>query len=106
MDRFERAYRTFVRCHHVVRHATTQQQLLDDVCRGAVEELAVTDDGAGTAPDVLPRIFEPFFSTKGEVGTGLGLSSVLRLVRDAGGNVTVESSPGRGARFTVFLPAE
>jgi CheY-like chemotaxis protein len=52
----------------------------------------------------LSRLFEPFFSTKGEAGTGLGLSVVYGIVKSLGGDVGVKSSPGRGARFEVLLP--
>jgi CheY-like chemotaxis protein len=52
----------------------------------------------------LSRLFEPFFSTKGEAGTGLGLSVVYGIVKSLGGDVGVKSSPGRGARFEVVLP--
>ena len=69
-------------------------------------ELTVTDSGAGIAPDVLPHIFEPFFSTKpADQGTGLGLASTYGIVRQLGGTITVESEPGRGATFRVRLPA-
>lgn len=68
--------------------------------------LKVADTGTGIAPEDLPRIFEPFFTTKGpDAGTGLGLSMVANLVREAGGLVDVESEPGRGTTFTVLLPA-
>lgn len=65
----------------------------------------VEDSGAGIPPDVLPRLFEPFFTTKdvGE-GTGLGLSVAWGLVRDHGGWIAVQSTPGRGSCFSVFLP--
>ncbi len=72
--------------------------------------IAVEDDGTGIPAEHLPRVFEPFFTTKdvGE-GTGLGLSVAFGIVRDHGGWIDVESEPGRGSRFTVFLqpaPAE
>ena len=67
--------------------------------------LTVADTGRGIPPDVLPRVFEPFFSTKppGQ-GTGLGLAVVYGVVSKRGGMVTAESPPGSGASFTVRLP--
>ncbi len=69
--------------------------------------LAVTDTGCGIPQAIQDRIFEPFFTTK-EVGkgTGLGLSSVLGIARSHGGFVTVQSVPGCGATFNVYLPAQ
>ncbi len=70
-----------------------------------VLRIRVIDDGAGMPPAVRARIFEPFFTTKTQRGgTGLGLSTAFGTVRQAGGTIQVESSPGRGARFTVLLP--
>jgi signal transduction histidine kinase/ActR/RegA family two-component response regulator len=67
--------------------------------------LRVEDSGEGIAPEHQDRIFEPFFTTKPVgVGTGLGLSTVLGIARDGGGGVRVESAPGRGSRFTIYLP--
>jgi PAS domain S-box-containing protein len=69
-------------------------------------ELSVGDTGAGIAPDVLDRMFEPFFSTK-EVGkgSGMGLATVHGIVHEHGGHVVVDTAPGEGARFRVLLPA-
>ena len=67
--------------------------------------IRVADNGSGIAPEVLPHLFEPFFTTK-EVGkgTGLGLATVYGIVKQHAGWVDVESEPGGGSRFKVFLP--
>jgi len=65
--------------------------------------LSVSDTGIGMAPDTVARVFEPFFTTK-EHGTGLGLATALAIVRDAGGDMTVDSAPGKGTTFTLWLP--
>ena len=63
------------------------------------------DRGAGIHPDHLENIFNPFFTTKKE-GVGLGLPVVSKIVDLHGGRITVESEPGKGSVFRVFLPCE
>ena len=67
-------------------------------------ELTVGDTGAGIAAEALPRLFDPFYTTK-ERGTGLGLAFVQEVVQEHGGTVRCESAAGRGAAFTIRLPA-
>jgi signal transduction histidine kinase len=65
-------------------------------------EIAVADTGAGIPPDVLPKVFEPLFSTK-SFGTGLGLPMVKQIVEQHGGTITITSEAGKGTRVTVRL---
>lgn len=76
-----------------------------DVEPGEYVQIIVTDTGSGIAPHVMKRIFEPFFTTKevGE-GTGMGLPVVYGVVKSLHGTITVESEPGAGSTFRVFLP--
>ncbi|HEX2967397.1 MAG TPA: ATP-binding protein, partial [Syntrophorhabdaceae bacterium] len=76
-----------------------------DVQPGSYIQLSVTDTGVGIPGEIKDKIFEPFFTTK-EVGqgTGMGLAVVYAIVRNLGGNVTVESTEGVGSIFNVFLP--
>jgi two-component system NtrC family sensor kinase len=70
-------------------------------------EISVTDTGPGIAPEVLPEIFEPFFSTKdGESGVGLGLSVVFGIVQRHHGTIQVDTELGRGTTFRIRLPVQ
>jgi len=66
--------------------------------------LRIDDSGIGMSASIQARVFEPFFSTKFQ-GRGLGLAAVYGIVTNHGGSITVESEPGRGSTFTVYLPA-
>ncbi|MGH7354327.1 MAG: response regulator [Candidatus Rokuibacteriota bacterium] len=66
--------------------------------------LTVADTGTGMTETVRRRVFEPFFSTKGEAGSGLGLSMAYSIVRRHSGEIRVESEPGRGTTFTLTVP--
>lgn len=74
-------------------------------------DLVIRDNGSGIPADILPRIFDPFFSTKngpdgsGKGGTGLGLSACREIIDAHRGRIRVESTPGKGTAFTIKLPA-
>jgi PAS domain S-box-containing protein len=77
-----------------------------DVATGPYVRISVRDTGKGMAPEVVERIFEPYFTTKEKgQGTGLGLATVHGIVNRYGGTIEVESTPGQGSLFQVFLPA-
>ena len=77
----------------------------DEAAPGRFVAMSVVDTGTGMPPEVLERVFDPFFTTKplGE-GTGLGLSQVWGFVRQSGGLVRIESTPGRGTAVRLFMP--
>jgi len=88
---------------------TLRKRLLEiesdpELAPGEYIELAVSDSGAGMPADVVARAFDPFFTTKGVgQGTGLGLSQVYGIARQAGGTARIESAPGKGTTVRLFL---
>jgi len=71
---------------------------------GDYVRIEIEDEGTGIPENMLPRIFDPYFTTKGE-GSGLGLATTHSIVMRHGGHIDVESTPGRGTCFTILLPA-
>jgi PAS domain S-box-containing protein len=97
-----------VNASQAIPEGTADQQVIRIVTRTDASGRAIveiSDSGPGIPPDVFPRLFTPFFTTKPVgVGTGLGLSICHRIVSGLGGDIVAESSPGKGALFRVILP--
>ncbi|HEX5280355.1 MAG TPA: PAS domain S-box protein [Micropepsaceae bacterium] len=76
-----------------------------EVTPGQYVAISISDTGSGMTPDVLARVFEPFYTTKAAgQGTGLGLAQVYGFVRQSGGNVKIYSEPGEGTMVKIYLP--
>lgn len=78
---------------------------IDEVGQKDYLEIKITDSGHGISKDDLDKIFEPFYSTKGKNGTGLGLAVTWRIIDNHNGTINVESVPGMGTTFTIHLPS-
>jgi signal transduction histidine kinase len=68
-------------------------------------KLSFADNGNGIPKEILDKIFDPFFSTKGGKGTGLGLSIIYGIIAKMGGTIMVESTIEKGTRFDLYFPA-
>ncbi|GBE57428.1 blue-light-activated protein [bacterium BMS3Abin01] len=77
---------------------------IESRARGHWVEVTVADNGEGMEEEVMRRIFDPFYTTKGAAGVGLGLSVTYGIINRHGGEISVESSPGKGTTFCVRLP--
>ncbi len=76
-----------------------------EVLNGRFAWVKISDTGCGISPEVLPRIFDPYFTTKeGQSGTGLGLAMTYGIVTQADGKIAVETTPKKGTTFTIYLP--
>jgi signal transduction histidine kinase len=95
----------WVRVREVARSADELHELAVDASEGPGRflELVVRDEGCGMSPETVRRIFDPFFSTKFQ-GRGLGLATVLGIVRGHAGAIGVESTLGEGTRFCLLFP--
>ncbi len=84
-------------------NATLHEGDVPPLAAGDYVHFEVQDNGSGIPPEILQKIFEPFFTTK-KTGTGLGLATVISIVKTHGGQIGVTSTPGSGTTFSIFLP--
>jgi nitrogen-specific signal transduction histidine kinase/CheY-like chemotaxis protein len=89
-----------ISCRNVIPTSAMSETLGGQNCL----EITLTDNGPGIAPEVLDRIFDPYFTTK-KSGSGLGLAITHSIIRKHKGTISVQSTPGKGTSFTVLLPA-
>ena len=82
--------------------ASASPESMGDRQNGVI--ISVTDTGFGIEPENVPKIFHPFFTAKKRTGLGLGLPICERIVKNHGGKLEVESQPGTGTAFKIYLP--
>ena len=106
-DAMPRGGRITIRTWNVEAPESAGRDETDGQERRPKVALSISDTGTGIPPEVKPHLFEPFFTTKGVgKGTGLGLATVYGIVTQSGGEIGVESEPGKGATFTVLFPSQ
>jgi PAS domain S-box-containing protein len=94
-----------IRCQNF-RLDNDSSRPIEELASGDYINIDIKDTGDGISSDIIKRVFDPFFTTKAiGKGTGLGLSMVFGFARQSNGRVTIESTPGRGTKLTLMLPA-
>ena len=81
-------------------------QAMDEAGQKDYIEVRIADTGQGIPKENLSRLFEPFYTTKGKHGTGLGLAVIWRIIDNHNGTINVESEPGKGTTFIIHLPLQ
>ncbi|OGP17777.1 MAG: hypothetical protein A2V21_306000 [Deltaproteobacteria bacterium GWC2_55_46] len=88
---------------HINTRAATEFHLVEGGCPGRMVSVEVKDNGCGIAPEDLEKIFTPFFTTKPR-GSGLGMAITLKIIKEHGGLLKIDSEPGKGTSVIVYLP--
>ena len=98
-------YNLFKNALHAIAQAGQGEVEIEFISSGKAHQLRVTDTGPGIAHDVLPHVFDPFYSTRQGGGTGMGLAFCQRVITAFGGKIECESKPGQYTRFSLLFPA-
>lgn len=88
---------------HLTTRAITEFHLVEGKSQGRMVSIEIKDNGCGIKPEDLEKIFTPFFTTKAK-GSGLGMAITLKIVKEHGGHLKIDSEPGKGTAVTVYLP--